>query len=99
MIFILFSIDELIIKNGADGVFYRSATEHFMLDIEAVGNVVDTTSAGDAFNSGFLSAKMNGSAAADAIKQACRLSACVIQHQGAIIERQAFDDFILTPHN
>jgi len=90
------SIAELIIKNGADGIFYRSTTEQFTVDIDPVENVIDTTSAGDAFNSGFLSARMNGFTAIDAIKQACKLSACVIQHKGAIIDSQVFSDFIST---
>ena len=83
-----------MIKNGADGIFYRDKTEDFIVDIESVEHVIDTTSAGDAFNSGYLNAQMNGYNAADAIKQASRLSACVIQHKGAIISRDAFNDFM-----
>jgi 2-dehydro-3-deoxygluconokinase len=94
-----YSIDEVIIKNGPDGVFYRSITEQLIIDIEPVKNLVDTTSAGDAFNSAFISAKINQLSAFDAIKQACQLSACVIQHRGAIIDIQAFNDFILTQQN
>jgi 2-dehydro-3-deoxygluconokinase len=94
-----YSVAELIIKNGADGVFYCSPAEQFTVDIDQVENVIDTTSAGDAFNSGFLSAKMNGFTAIDAIKQACHLSACVIQHKGAIIDNQVFNDFISTQSN
>ncbi|MCJ8319962.1 MAG: sugar kinase [Colwellia sp.] len=94
-----YSIDELIIKNGANGVFYRSTTEQFIVDIDPIENVIDTTSAGDSFNSAFISAKINQFSAVDAIKQACRLSACVIQHDGAIIDNQAFNDFILTQYN
>jgi 2-dehydro-3-deoxygluconokinase len=94
-----YSIDEVIIKNGPDGVFYRSITEQLLIDIEPVKNVVDTTSAGDAFNSAFISAKINQLSSLDAIKQACQLSACVIQHKGAIIDIQAFNDFILTQKN
>lgn len=89
-----FSIDEIIIKNGANGVFYRSTTEQFIFDTNPVDNVIDTTSAGDAFNSGFLSAKLSCYNAVEAIEQACRLSEVVIQHRGAIIDEKAFSDFI-----
>ncbi|PKH88550.1 sugar kinase [Colwellia sp. Bg11-28] len=94
-----FSIDELIIKNGADGVFYRSTTEQFIFDINPVDNVIDTTSAGDAFNSGFLSAKMSCYNAVEAIAQACRLSEIVIQHRGAIIDEKIFNNFIHSQQN
>jgi 2-dehydro-3-deoxygluconokinase len=94
-----YSIAELIIKNGSDGVFYRSATEQFIVDIEPVTNVIDTTSAGDSFNSAFINAKIKQSSAVDAIKQGCQLSACIIQHKGAIIDNQIFNDFLATQHN
>jgi 2-dehydro-3-deoxygluconokinase len=94
-----YSIDELIIKNGADGVFYRSATEQFIVGINPVDNVIDTTSAGDSFNSAFINAKMKQSSAVEAVKEGCRLSACIIQHKGAIIDNQIFNDFLATQHN
>jgi len=92
-------IAELIIKNGADGVFYRSATEQFIVDIAPVTNVIDTTSAGDSFNSAFINARIKQSSATAAIKQGCLLSACIIQHKGAIIDKQLFNEFIATQHN
>jgi len=94
-----YSIDELIIKNGADGVFYRSATEQFIVDINPVDHVIDTTSAGDSFNSAFINAKLKQSSAVEAIKEGCRLSACIIQHKGAIIDNKLFNEFLATQHD
>ena len=47
--------------------------------------VVDTTSAGDSFNAGYLAARLNGQPAVDAAKAGHRLASVVIQHRGAII--------------
>jgi len=56
-----------------------------------VENVIDTTSAGDSFNGGFLATYLSGGN----IKQACMngntLAGTVIQHKGAIIPQAATD--------
>ncbi|KGJ92094.1 sugar kinase [Thalassotalea sp. ND16A] len=88
------AINELIIKNGPDDIFYRSPIETFILGISKVDSVVDSTSAGDSFNSGYLSARMNGSSSKEAIEHACRVSACVIQHKGAVINQDVFSAFM-----
>ncbi|KGJ88290.1 sugar kinase [Colwellia psychrerythraea] len=89
-----FAINELIIKNGPDDIFYRSTIEQFEVEISPVECVVDSTSAGDSFNSGYLSARMNGSSSKEAIEHACRVSACVIQHKGAVINQDVFSAFM-----
>jgi len=89
-----YSISELIIKNGPDGIFYRSTNSEFTYEIEPIANVIDTTSAGDSFNSGYLSARINKCSALNAIKHACRVSGCIIQYKGAIIDSKLFSHFL-----
>jgi 2-dehydro-3-deoxygluconokinase len=89
-----YSINELIIKNGSDDIFYRSFTEQLTVEISPVDYVVDSTSAGDSFNSGYLSARMNSYSIKKAIEHACRVSACVIQHKGAVINKDVFSHFM-----
>jgi 2-dehydro-3-deoxygluconokinase len=85
-----FKIKEIIIKNGSEGVLVSIDGKRSYIDIEAVKNVIDTTSAGDSFNAGYLSARLSGCDASDSVKFAANVAGCVIQHKGAIISSDAF---------
>ncbi|MBJ6934484.1 sugar kinase, partial [Vibrio cholerae] len=55
---------------------------------QPVTQVVDTTSAGDSFNGGFLSAYLAGTDLATACQRGNTLAGTVIQHRGAIIPKE-----------
>jgi len=48
-------------------------------------NVVDTTSAGDSFNAGYLASRISGNKPSSAALAGHQLVSIVIQHRGAII--------------
>jgi len=50
---------KIIIKKGANGVFAMTPEENFTVPVYPV-DVVDTTGAGDAFSSGFITAQLEG---------------------------------------
>jgi 2-dehydro-3-deoxygluconokinase len=54
--------------------------------------VVDTTGAGDSFNAGYLAARLKGNGIGEAVREARRLAAVVVQHPGAIIPKSAMPD-------
>lgn len=88
-----FGVKTVVVKLGADGclVSELGVNEPYNVSTTVVENVVDTTSAGDSFNGGFLATYLETSD----IKQACHngnvLAGEVIQHKGAIISKAYTD--------
>jgi len=89
-----YTFDELVIKNGEQGVVYIKGNKRTDIAITPVENVVDTTSAGDSFNGVFVGARTAGTNSNDAIKLASASAALVIQHKGAIVDQDVFQAFI-----
>lgn len=85
-------VKQAIIKAGAQGCDYRDLrTDAPAMNIATtpVEQVVDTTSAGDAFNAGFLAGWLTGADIEKAARMGHRLAGVVIQHKGAIIPQAA----------
>ena len=78
-------VDKIVVKRGADGALYAAGDERIAVKGETVARVVDTTSAGDAFNAGYLAARLQGADPVASCTNGNRLAARVIQHKGAII--------------
>lgn len=89
-----YTFDELVIKNGEQGVVYIKDNVRTDISITPVDNVVDTTSAGDSFNGVFVGARTAGIEGNEAIKLASASAALVIQHKGAIVDQDVFQTFI-----
>ncbi|XOV86557.1 MAG: sugar kinase [Pseudomonadota bacterium] len=81
-------VSEVVIKMGANGCLLASQGEIQHMPTEPV-RVEDSTAAGDAFNAGFLAARMRGADWRSAAASAHNLAAVVVQHHGAIIPREA----------
>lgn len=90
-----FAINEIIIKNGSQGMLLSVDGIRSYIDVDPVKNVVDTTSAGDAFNGAYLSARLLGRTPKQAANFAAKASAFVIQHKGAIVDDSAFSKHLL----
>lgn len=81
-------VGEIALKMGAQGCVVATAEERRLIAAHQV-TVIDTTSAGDSFNAGYLAARLSGKSAPDAAVTGHRLASTVIQHQGAIIPADA----------
>ena len=83
-------VKEIIVKNGAVGVHIYEKDSHCIVPVERVETVVDTTAAGDAFNGGYLSARLSGKDMTDSASFGAKVAATVISYPGAIVEKDAF---------
>lgn len=89
-----FELEELVIKNGPNSVTVVTPEQIEEVAVTPVKNVVDTTSAGDSFNGTYLGARLTGASAEAAVNLASAAAGYVIQHPGAIVPSQGFQEFI-----
>lgn len=79
---------DVIVKDGARGATLAIGTGSFHEPAHPAAQVVDTTSAGDSFNGGYLARLAAGDEPQTAARFAARLAAAVIGHPGALISRE-----------
>ena len=84
-------VAEICVKLGGDGAQIAVDGTANHIQTEMIASPVDTTAAGDSFNAGYLAARLNGHAAADAVAIAHRLAGIVVSHRGAIAPKSATD--------
>ena len=88
-------VGKCIVKLGADGCLIQDSKNQGSsaslapqaVPTQSVAQVVDTTSAGDSFNGGFLSAYLTGADLVTSCQRGNALARAVIQHRGAIIPK------------
>ena len=79
-------LSELVIKQGGDGcTILTQQNGQLFVPAMRVPQVIDTTSAGDAFNGGYLARRLLGDTPEAAARFAHQLAGTVIQYKGAII--------------
>lgn len=86
-------VAEIVVKDGKNGINGYYANQPFTALAHPVKTVVDTTAAGDSFNGGYLSARLNGIEPKHAVKFAARLAGFVVEHTGAIVGKEHFNGF------
>lgn len=86
-------VKTVVVKLGAEGCLISETPEDEPVKITTtpVETVVDSTSAGDSFNGGFLSCYLAGGSIEEACHQGNTLARLVIQHHGAIIPKSITD--------
>jgi 2-dehydro-3-deoxygluconokinase len=83
-----FGIAEVVVKNGPNSALVVAGGQREHVPVPEAVEPVDMLAAGDAFNAGYLAARLKGAAPTDAAVAAHRLAAQVIRHRGAILPRQ-----------
>ena len=80
---------EIAVKLGAEGCVIADRAQSVHLPAPEAVSVVDTTGAGDAFNAGFLAARLACAELSGAARAAQILAAAVIGQRGAILPPEA----------
>ena len=81
-------VGEIGLKMGEQGCLVTAEGERQLVSANKVV-VVDTTSAGDSFNAGYLATRLQDGSPVEAAAAGHRLASIVIQHRGAIIPAHA----------
>lgn len=76
-------VGEVVVKNGPGDVVFQAGDDAGTQPTPPVTDIRDTTGAGDAFNAGYLSARLAGLPPVQAIAAGQSLSAEVLRHAGA----------------
>ena len=86
-------VKTVIVKDGENGSYILERNNEQIKHVPTikVNNVIDTTSAGDSFNAGFLSGYIKGLSLEDCCERANKIAGVVIQHKGAIISSSITD--------
>lgn len=87
-------VPEIVVKNGAKSVISHHQNQTLSHKITPANHVVDTTSAGDAFNGVYLGARLSGQSISEAVNIASHAAKAVIQYPGAIAPREAFLELV-----
>ncbi|WP_433467706.1 sugar kinase [Spirillospora sp. CA-128828] len=82
-------VGEIAVKIGADGCMIADRTTAEAVPALPDVTVIDTTAAGDAFNGGYLAARLAGAGRRRAAEAASALAAEVITHRGALLPADA----------
>ncbi|MEU5881930.1 sugar kinase [Spirillospora sp. NPDC047279] len=85
-------VGEIVVKLGERGCVIAGERSLEAVPAVAGAAVVDTTSAGDAFNGAYLAARLAGVAARPAAEAGALLAAEVIGHPGALLPLQPVQD-------
>jgi 2-dehydro-3-deoxygluconokinase len=75
----------VVVKNGPDEITAWDAAEGRATLVPPKLKARDTTAAGDSFNAGFLSARLNGANLVDALREGARLAGHVCRFPGALV--------------
>jgi sugar/nucleoside kinase (ribokinase family) len=80
---------EVVVTLGAEGALWTDGADRVRVGAEPVGEVLDTTGAGDAFAAGLLAARLGGAPPLEALAAGCRLAATALGSSGGRPPREA----------
>ena len=82
-------VPEMVVKLAKPACQVIVAGADVLVQAEPVGEIVDTTAAGDSFAAAYIAARRAGASPERAARAGHRLAGVVVRHRGAIIPRSA----------
>jgi len=79
---------EVVVKNGSEPALIESSQTSLQIAPDSIVKPVDTTAAGDSFNSAYLAARLTGTDPQRAAQAAHRVAKIVISQPGALVPMQ-----------
>ncbi|KQZ54490.1 2-dehydro-3-deoxygluconokinase [Rhizobium sp. Root149] len=79
-------VQRVVVKNGSQGATVAEGSQRTFVPAVPPEKLVDTTSAGDSFNGGFIGRLLDGTPPAEAAAHGAAVASVVIAHHGALIE-------------
>ena len=89
-----YSIDTIIVKYGSEPTVISNNSNITKVAPIKIAKPLDTTAAGDSFNAAFLAGIDNGLDIQSAVKLAQEFAAEIIQHRGAIVDKEHTTKYI-----
>ena len=93
-----YGVREIAVKNGAEAVLFSVDGVRGEAPTPSIQTVRDTTGAGDAFNAGYLAARLAGSTPAQSCELGQQVAAEVIGHFGALTPKGTLARFREASH-
>jgi 2-dehydro-3-deoxygluconokinase len=87
---------EVVVKVGADGCVTGSRSGSSAIKPTAKVLPVDTTGAGDAFNAGYLAARLSGASVELAGAKGNDMAALTLGHRGAVIPKNKMSEVVMS---
>lgn len=87
-----YGVSEIIVKDGANASWGLVNGDPFDVKPQPVGNVIDTTGAGDSFSAGYLVGRMAKMDPVSATRLGHQVAGLVIAHHGALVPMSVFSD-------
>jgi 2-dehydro-3-deoxygluconokinase len=84
-----YGVQEIVVKNGAGSVVFSLDGARGEAPTPKVETICDTTGAGDAFNAGYLAARLAGMGPLESCELGQQVAATIISHFGALTPRKA----------
>lgn len=90
-------VEEVVIKAGKLGVYgFKNGQQTAHIPFTPAPIQLDTTAAGDSFSGIYMASRIRGDSIEKSIQHACHVAGIVVQHRGAIISDEAFNQCLLT---